>query len=296
VKPQNFLTRKLQQGLCMSNKILFWSLLVSSTALFSCHKQRISKTSNQTVKDSSVVTIARDSAKTELIKPAEVSVAPVKIQEVNFDYLTAKSKFSFKGANQDFDNTNVNIRIKKDSVIWISVTGIGFEVARGLITPDSIVFVDKFHKDYFVFSYAQLSKQYNFDLNFALLQSIIIGNLPFKQSEGNKFVKENEFFVLKQTQGRLNVDNYIGETNLKLTRLKALENPTNNTFDLDYQDFKPVSTYLFPFESLIKLDVKSQQDQQVKQTTMRIKHSKIELPTQSPGFPFTVPSGYTRKR
>jgi hypothetical protein len=77
----------------------------------------------------------------------------------------------------------VNIRMKKDSIIWLSVTGVGLEVARGIITPDSIVFMDKIHKDYFVFNYEQLSKQYNFDLNFALLQSVIIGNLPFERGK-----------------------------------------------------------------------------------------------------------------
>ena len=186
--------------------------------------------------------------------------------------------------------------MKKDSIIWLSVTGVGFEVARGLITPDSIVFMDKIHKDYFVFSYEQLSKKYNFDLNFALLQSVIVGNLPFPQQPDSRFVKENEFYVLKQIVERLEVDNYIGESNLKLSRLKATEVPTQNTFTLDYSDFKDVKSFLFPFTSHIDLNVKSQKDQQINQTTMRIKHSKVDLVSENPGFPFNVPASYKRKR
>jgi len=297
VKQQNYLTKKLQQVLYTNNRQILWSIVLCFIGLTSCHKQRLSKSTTEVGKDSVLVKNTNsDSIKVDSANPVEATVSPVKIQEIVFDYLTAKSKFSFKSEKQDFENTNVNIRIKKDSIIWISVTGIGFEVARGLITPDSIVFMDKFHKDYFVFSYAQLSKQYNFDLNFALLQSIIVGNLPFKQDAADKFVKDDAFFVLKQNEGRLNVDNFIGESNLKLTRLKALEIPTNNTFNLDYEDFKDVNAFLFPFGSTIKLDVKSQKDQQIRQTVMRIKHSKVELPSQNPGFPFSVPSGYTRKR
>ncbi len=279
----------------MNNKILVWSL-ISIIGLASCHKQRLSKTTNIPVKDSVVIAQSTDSVRTDTVSGVLAKTEPVKIQEVVFDYLTAKSKFSFKSATQDFDNTNVNIRIKKDSLIWISVTGVGFEVARGLISRDSIVFMDKFHKDYFVFTYEQLSKQYNFDLNFALLQSIIVGNLPFSQQEGDSVLKENDFLVLKQKEGRLDITNYIGNSNLKLSRLNALEGPTNNTFNLAYDDFKPVNTFLFPFESKISLDVKSQKDQKVYNTTMRIKHSKVELLPQTPGFPFSVPSGYTRKR
>ena len=279
----------------MSNKILVWPLIIM-IGLTSCHKQRVTKSTTLPVKDSVLVNKPADSVKIDTPKTEAVASAPVKVQELTFDYLTAKSKFSFQSDKQDFDNTNINIRIKKDSLIWISVTGVGFEVARGLITTDSIVFMDKFHKNYFVFSYAQLSKQYNFELNFALLQSIIIGNLPFPQKTEDSVAQESDFMVLKQSVGRLNVDNYVAPSNLKLTRLKAVETPTNNTFSLDYGDFKQVSSFLFPFDSNIKLDVLSQKDQRMINTTMRIKHSKVELVSQNPGFPFSVPSSYTRKR
>ena len=249
--------------------------------LASCHRNRLSKSTNKVVIDSSSLGAV---------------ITPAKIQEVAFDYLTAKSKFSFNGKNQDFDNTNVNIRMKKDSLIWISVTGIGFEVARGLITPDSIVFMDKIHKDYFVFNYAQLSRQYNFKLDFPLLQSIIIGNLPFEPESDAKLTREGEFFVLKQNKEKISIENYIGTNNLKLTKLNANETGTSNKFSLDYQDFKEVSNFLFPFTSLVKLNVKSPKDQQLSETTIRLKHNKVELVNQSPGFPFSIPSSYKRKR
>lgn len=264
--------------------------------LTSCHKQRASRNTDiKSSADSVAVNPSPASPDSSASEKAE-TVAPVKIQEIAFDYLVAKSKFSFQSKAQDFDNTNVNIRMKKDSLIWISVTGVGFEVARGLITKDSIIFMDKFHKEYFAFNYEQLSKKYNFDLNFALLQSIIIGNLPFPQGPNAEFTKEENFYVLHQTSERLAVDSYIASDNLKLTRLKATEVPTENTFTLDYEDFKGVRDVLFPFTSLIRLSIKSAKDQQINQTTMRIKHSKVDLVDQNPGFPFNLPSSYTRKR
>ncbi|HAR20844.1 MAG TPA: DUF4292 domain-containing protein, partial [Cytophagales bacterium] len=51
------------------------------------------------------------------------------------------------------DGTNqfsspLTIRIRKDSVIWISVNpALGIEVVRALITKDSIFVIDKIHKD-----------------------------------------------------------------------------------------------------------------------------------------------------
>ncbi|MCF0065701.1 DUF4292 domain-containing protein [Dyadobacter chenwenxiniae] len=284
----------------MSNKITVWMVAIFMISLAACHKPRSSKNNNAIPSDSLVNAAPNLVDSLAKAAPADSSAAngleAVKVNSISFDYLVAKSKVDFKSKSQDFDNTNINIRMKKDSIIWLSVTGVGFEVARGLITRDSIVFMDKIHKDYFVFNYEQLSKQYNFDLNFALLQSVIIGNLPFPQQPDSRFAKENEFFVLKQIVERLQVDNYIGESNQKLARLKATEVPTQNTFTLDYSDFKDVKSFLFPFTSHIDLNVKSQKDQQVNHTTMHIKHSKVDLVTQNPGFPFSVPASYKRKR
>lgn len=291
----------------MSSKITVGLVAISLMWFTACHKPRSSKSVSQKPDiDTTLITrgpepkdtIAADSAAADtvaVVPDAGEPMPAVKVAEVDFDYLTAKSKFSFKSAKQDFDNTNVNIRMKKDSIIWLSVTGVGLEVARGIITRDSIVFMDKIHRDYFVFNYDQLSKQYNFDLNFDLLQSVIIGNMPFEMQENGPFVKENDFYVLKQAVDRLEVDNYIAEKNQKLSRLKATEVPTQNTFTLDYEDFRAVGSFLFPFISHINLNVLSKEQQKL-ETTMRLKHSKVELVNQSPGFPFNVPSSYKRKR
>jgi hypothetical protein len=281
----------------MSNKITIWMVALSFVWLSSCHKPRSSKNNKNISKDSLANVVPTDSLVKDSLSGSSADASEaVNVKSISFDYLVAKSKVDFKSKSQDFDNTTVNIRMKKDSIIWLSVTGVGFEVARGIITPDSIVFMDKIHKDYFVFTYEQLSKQYNFDLNFPLLQSVIIGNLPFPDQGNAQFVKENEFYVLKQTVERLEVSNYVGESNLKLSRLMATEVPTQNTFTLDYEDFRDVRSFLFPFTSRINLNVKSKKDQQVNQTTMRIKHNKVDLVTENPGFPFSVPASYKRKR
>ncbi|WP_439559166.1 DUF4292 domain-containing protein [Dyadobacter sp.] len=280
----------------MSNKIVAGLFAFSFLWLTACHKQRTSKRTSETpfsdTTAANTTSPAADSSKTAVAE----TVAPVKINEVAFDYLTAKSKVSLQSKSQNFDNVNVNIRMKKDSIIWLSVTGVGLEVARGIITRDSIVFMDKIHRDYFVFNYEQLSRQYNFDLNFDLLQSMIVGNPPFPQEADTRFVKMNEFYVLRQIKDRLEIENFISESTLKLSRLKATEVPTQNTFLLDYEDFKDVGGVLFPFASVINLNVKSLKDQQVNQTDMRIKHSKVEMQRESPGFPFNVPSSYKRKK
>lgn len=285
----------------MSSKtawLLAWALL----ALTACHKSRTTKSNKgEILVKTDSLAMASDSIRVDSLaskdssEPFDEVIAGFKLEEIDFDYLLAKSKFSFKSRTQDIDNANVNIRIKKDSLIWFSVTGVGFEAARGIITPDTVVFMDKFHKEYFAFNFQQLSRQFNFDLNFALLQSLIVGNLPVPRKAGQKLRREKDYLLLRQNEDRIVVDNYIGEKNRKLKRLQAVEQPTRNSLTLDYEDFTELNNYLFPFTSLITLDVRSEQDKQYYQTVIRIKHSKVELTEDNPGFPFTIPGSYKKK-
>ncbi|SFD29426.1 protein of unknown function [Spirosoma endophyticum] len=217
------------------------------------------------------------------------------VAEIDFRYLTAKSKISFKSRDQDIDNANVNIRVRKDSLIWMSISKLGIEAVRGLITKDSIVIIDKIHREYSVYDFPTLSKQFNFDMNFDLLQALIVGNLPLPKRPAQKVKNERDYLLLRQSEGKVLVENYIGEQDRKLKKLMVTEQPTKNTLRLDYEDFTSLSNFLFPYTSLVTLDYKSKTDGQFYQTLLRIKHSKVEMVEKSPGFPFNIPANYKRR-
>ncbi|GAB4038173.1 DUF4292 domain-containing protein [Spirosoma jeollabukense] len=217
------------------------------------------------------------------------------VAEIDFRYLTAKSKISFKSRDQDIDNANVNIRVRKDSLIWMSISKLGIEAVRGLITKDSIVIIDKIHREYSVYDFPTLSKQFNFDMNFELLQALIVGNLPLPKQPAQKVKNERDYLLLRQSEGKVLVENYIGQQDRKLKKLMVTEQPTKNTLRLDYEDFTSLSNFLFPYTSLVTLDYKSKTDGQFYQTLLRIKHSKVEMVEKSPGFPFNIPANYKRR-
>jgi hypothetical protein len=220
--------------------------------------------------------------------------ARANVAEVDFKYLTAKSKFSIKSQDQSTENANMNLRVRKDSLIWFSVQKLGIEAARGIATRDSIVVMDKVHNEYSVFDYASLSRQFNFDLNFDLLQALIVGNLPLPKRPAQKVKNERDYLLLRQSEGKVMVENYIGEQDRKLKKLMVTEQPTKNTLRLDYADFQKLNDFLFPYTSLVTLDYQSKTDGQFYQKLLQIRHNKVELVDKNPGFPFTIPASYKR--
>ncbi|WP_128545408.1 DUF4292 domain-containing protein [Larkinella soli] len=217
------------------------------------------------------------------------------VDQVDFAFLTAKSKVSFKSKEQDINNANVNLRIAKDSLIWLSVSGVGVEVARALITKDSVVVTDRVHREYSVYDYPTLSRRFNFNLTFDLIQSLLVGNLPLPQKPAQRVKNENDYLLLRQREGKVLVENYIGEENRKLKKLLVVEQPTRNTLTLDYEDFNALNNFLFPYTSLVTVNYKSENDGMPYQTVLRIRHTKVELTEKNPGFPFSIPPKYQRR-
>jgi hypothetical protein len=239
------------------------------------------------------VTTTAPTASTTLGRPG-IEEARANVAEIDFKYLTLKSKLSFKSKTQDISNANLSLRVRKDSAIWISISKVGIEAVRALITRDSVAIMDKIERHYAVYDFPTLSRQFNFDMNFDLLQALIVGNLPLPKRPAQKIRNERDYLLLRQSAGMVLVENYIGEDDRKLKRLMVTEQPTKNALRLDYEDFNTLNNFLFPYSSLVTLDYKSKTDGQFYQTLIRIKHNKVELLDKDPGFPFTVPPKYQR--
>lgn len=284
----------------MKVNLSFYIALISLALLSACHRQRQKSKVQSTADTLTVVqtdTLSfpkKDSV--AIIKPnAESEELKVNIENVDFKYLTAKSKISFKSKDQDIDNANVSMRMRKDSILWLQIVVGPIEVVRGIITRDSIQIIDRHNKAYYQYDFASLSQKFNFQLSFDLIQSILVGNMPIPKKPGERFKKENEYFMLRQNEGKISLENYIGEQNRRLKKLLVTEQPGKNSLTLNYEDFTQLNNYLFPYTSLIQLDYESKQDQQRYQTVFRIKHQKVELSEKTLSFPFSIPAKYEKK-
>lgn len=234
--------------------------------------------------DSAVITTPNNQTKI-----AENEEDKVKIDEIDFKYLKAKSKIAIV-TNGETQNVGANIRMKKDSIIWLSITwGVVGEVARALITRDS-AFISAMNqktlkREYHKYSFAELSQEHNFDLNFNIIQSAIIGSQPIKKKY--KLSKDKGFFLLKQKEGRVTIDNYVGEVDRKLRKVMLEDElPTKRKMTLNFEDFTTLNQYLFPYTSILTLDVQSPNDQKFYQTLIQLRHTKVELLEQPLDFPF----------
>lgn len=85
----------------------------------------------------------------------------------------AKMNLESNGKKQSF---NANFRLLNNKIIWVSIHApIVGEVARAMITPDSVKAMERINKRSYLYSYNGLQKLINLEVDFKTLQNLIIG-------------------------------------------------------------------------------------------------------------------------
>ena len=225
------------------------------------------------------------------------------VDNVDFEYMSTSSKIRFSNDDKNLSAT-ANIRLKKDSIIWVSVTpGFGIEAARGIITRDSVVFINRLNKEYSAFNFKELSEEFNFNIDYNLLQSVILGNMPVPPNDDDLVKKESDYFVVKQQNGAVTISNFVDARSLKLERISMLDRgkeevfgktrTRNNELVLTYSDFQQLQDQVFPFENFATLDYQSKGKK--RRTEIDIQHKKASISDEVLRFPFSVPEKYVQK-
>jgi hypothetical protein len=233
-------------------------------------------------------------------EPVVVAIEQAKIEEkkvitaikpIDFEWISGKSKVTIKDDKGD-QNVNISVRMKKDSLIWLSAGLMGLEGVRALITQDSIKVLDRINKAVYFMDFNSLSKQFNFPLGFKTVQSILIGEMPFAASQMDLVLTEpSQSTIIRQDKGRVKLDNFLkAERLIKINMKEEL----GNAMSIDYADFQQVSaTADIPFLISILIDYKK--EAQPMQTSVSINHQRMEVQSEALTFPFVVPSNFKRK-
>lgn len=121
--------------------------------------------------------------------------------ERNYKTLTWKAEVDLD-QNGKKNSFKVNARLKKDSIIWMSITpALGIEVARVCLTVDSVKLVNKLDKKYFLGTYDYLSSKFGVDINYNLIQNALTGcAILFDSDDKFKAFTEQTLYML-QTKG-----------------------------------------------------------------------------------------------
>ncbi|WP_256003576.1 MULTISPECIES: DUF4292 domain-containing protein [Pedobacter] len=206
-------------------------------------------------------------------------------KDADFNTLSLKARASMD-INGNSSNVNMTIRMEKDKRIWVSLTAFaGIEVARALITPDSIKVRNNLQSVYLKKPFNYIHRFTGKSVDFQLLQSILLGNTitGFMTNEAS-LNQENGVWVLKGQREDL-VYRSGFNTLFKVAAQHLNELKSGQGLKVTYGEYQEIGQTLFP----TALKINSMAGKQT--IGVQLEYSKIEgnVPLE---FPFNVPGKF----
>lgn len=238
--------------------ILFALISVMMPAFSSCKTTKpaaaSTKANNGTNKTAIAATHSKDDAVVELYNKANTDI----------HILTSKIAVDAKIGGKEV-SANGTLRIKKDEVIQVSlqVPLLGIEIGRLEITPDYILVVDRYHKQYVKVPISELTAKAKTNLDFYSLQALFMNQifLPGNKETSEKDMQSfniNETTDSNQTTQLTYSDQKLGYT-FSLQNNGLLSESTiatqNKSYKLkwDYSSFKNFENRSFPHSMTINI-------------------------------------------
>jgi hypothetical protein len=214
------------------------------------------------------------------------------IEQIDFGYLHGKARLVFKDEKKERE-VKAAIRIRKDSVIWMTFSVIGVQGGKALINKDSITIVSTVDKEYYVFDYEELSKRFNFKIDYSVIEAAMLGNLIKNNSTENEIGQEGDRDKMVQKEGSVTIKSLINPIMKKIEYVELIEATTNNMLKIEYSNFQPLGDKNFAYNGVVNVFYKTAAG--IINNTITIEYNKAEVGDKELKFPFKIPQRYDRR-
>ena len=241
------------------------------------------------------------------VKPPNQTTAylnqKVKSSEFDFKTLSFKSgvKAHLKGKNLSF---KASYRIRKDSAIWTTITFLSKPVVTAIITKDSIKYLDRIKKEYFIGEIEYLKQLTNTDVNYEMLEQLLVGNAIGYDTTINYSAEVDSAFYLISSiskrkikkalqQGAKSKEEYIyrhwlDPKSYRINRQLVNKLSDTTSIEVGYSEYLELESQFFPGRADIAITSPSDSG------TVELSNSKLKLNVPIT-FPFKISSKYTKR-
>lgn len=267
----------------------FFALVILIGLLASCRSTKKIQTAITKKDTVATVNVPPGATKNDTLQMVQAALRKIDSNRIDFRTFSAKVNVDYSGSDGKKYDVNANIRMYKDSAIWIAVNALlGIDAMRLYITKDSVKLLDKLNKTYTARSVDYLQEVTSLPLDLYLLQNLIIGNPVFLDSNIVSYSSGNNQIALLSL-GKL-FKNLItlneADKTLMHSKLDDSDPARNRTADLTYTDYESKKSVPFSTKRRIVVTEKNRLD-------IKLEFKQYEF-NQEVSFPFSVPKNYDR--
>ncbi|WP_200979757.1 DUF4292 domain-containing protein [Echinicola sp. 20G] len=204
----------------------------------------------------------------------------------DYNYLSAKARMVLEEENGKTTRGTLNLRAKKDSIIWFSISpGLGIEAARGVITRDEIKVKDRINGQDIDLTFDQFQNTYGLKLSLDLFQNVLFANVPNQVTYRDRLLRVGKTFELTQRRDGIIYESVIGAQHGKVTELKTSSRYHKGKLTASYPEFEDLEGQPYAYKILIKM-LMEQESSKLQSTLVSLEVNKVELTDDSLTFPY----------
>ena len=271
--------------------IRFILLLITGALLVSsCRSTRKIQSAISTKKDTVEVVKQTSDPHEDSVRFIKDNYYQLLANRIEFETFSAKINTDYQGGDGKKYDVNVFIRMKKDSLIWISVNGaLGIEGMRVLIDKDSVRILNKLDKEYQVRSLEYLTEVAALPLDLHTVQQLIIGNPVFLDLNIVSYsVEENRVSLLSEGHWFRHLISMNNNDHLvRHSKLDDVDILRNRTCFLTYSDYETDKGVKFATNRTVSVTEKTKLD-------VKLNFKQYAF-NETLSYPFSVPKNYKRK-
>jgi len=268
-------------------RLLFVLLIVG--AVFGCRSTKNIQTVITPKKDT-VQVVKIEDPKADSSKFINAIYHAIERNRIDFNTFSAKIKVDFEDKEGKKNDFTAFVRLKKDSILWISINALlGIEAFRAIITPDSVKILNKLDKIVQLRSVEYLQEVSKVPFTFKEIQNIIIGNPVYLDSNivaYNKQEREISLISIGQVFKQLltvSSEDY----SIRNSKLDDVDVDRARTCLVIYGDYEKKNNIRFSTFRKITVSEKSKLD-------IEMKYKQYEF-NEELNYPFSIPKNYKRQ-
>lgn len=215
-------------------------------------------------------------------------VEKIRANSLNYEWFVAKSRTKFEDKDNNVSFV-VQIRHRKDSLLWMTVKKVSVEGARVRITPQTIEILDRQNDEYTQKPFEFIHERSKIPLTFAELQQLVVGNALFLDETNSRARTDSIWHRLDGRKNGLDFTVWVDSSDYTIQKVQVLQGNRELIAELsDYQTIEGGGNSRIPH--LIDLYFNSPESGKVR---IRTEYQNISL--QAPeSTNFEVPEHYKK--
>lgn len=206
----------------------------------------------------------------------------------DWTYFSSKIDVDFKNGD-DSKNVTVNIRMLKDSLVWLSAGLFGLEGARVLINKDSMVILNKLNRNYMVYKNEAIAGFSDVPLTVTQIQNLILAKPVYALNLYQVLVNNNTALGIEYKQDKFITTHRYQKQFYTIDTTTVNDRTSMNYAMARYQEYAVIDGHNFPYKTFITASTGN------KLVSIDMKFEDADFHS-ALTFPFSIPSSYEKIR